>query len=135
MKRTVRAAILTLLFALLASTLSTSAFADPRTEGVAKAAMKKAEGDYLAMNYGTGAARIEKAMKACGQNKCSAATRAALFRDLGTMQFRKGDKDQAARNWAASAQLQAQWPQRTQASSSMTSMDPASAKRQRSPST
>lgn len=102
-----RAAILTLLFALLAATLSTSAFADPRTEGVAKAAMKKAEGDYLAMNYGTGAARIEKAMKACGQNKCSAATRAALFRDLGTMQFRKGDKDQAARNWAAAAQLQA----------------------------
>jgi hypothetical protein len=107
MKRPVRAAILTLLFALLAATLSTSAFADPRTEGVARAAMKKAEGDYLAMNYGTGASRIEKAMKACGQNKCSASTRAALFRDLGTMQYRKGDKDQAARNWAAAAQLQA----------------------------
>lgn len=103
---TVRAAILTLFFALLASTLSTPALADPRTEGAARSAMKKAEGDYLAMNYGTGAARIEKAMKACGQKKCSAATRAALFRDLGTMQFRKGDKDQAARNWAAAAQLQ-----------------------------
>jgi hypothetical protein len=107
MYRPVRAAILTLLFALLAATLSTSAFADPRTEGVARAAMKKAESDYLAMNYGTGAGRIEKAMKACGQKKCGAPTRAALFRDLGTMQYRKGDKDQAARNWAAAVQLQA----------------------------
>jgi hypothetical protein len=107
MKRPVRAALLTLLLALLAATFSTSAFADPRTEGAAKAAMKKAESDYLAMNYGTGAARIEKAMKACGKTKCSAPVRAALFRDLGTMQFRKGDKDQAARNWAAAAQLQA----------------------------
>jgi hypothetical protein len=107
MKRPVRAAILTLLLALLASTVSLPAFADARTEGVAKATLKKAEGDYLAMNYGTGAARIEKAMKACGQKKCSAPVRAALFRDLGTMQFRKGDKDQAARNWAAAVQLQA----------------------------
>jgi hypothetical protein len=103
----VRAAILTLLFALLTCTsFVRPAFADGRTEGVAKAAMKKAESDYLAMNYGTGAGRIEKAMKACGQNKCSAGTRAALFRDLGTMQFRAGDKDQAARNWAAAAKLQ-----------------------------
>ena len=106
MKRAVRAAILTLFFALFAGTVSRSALADGRTEGVAKATLKKAESDYLAMNYGTGATRIEKAMKACGQNKCGAPTRAALFRDLGTMQFRKGDKDQAARNWAAAAQLQ-----------------------------
>ena len=106
MKRTVRAAILTIVFALLTVTMARPALADARTEGVAKAALKKAEGDYLAMNYGTGAARIEKAMKACGQTKCGAPTRAALFRDLGTMQFRKGDKDQAARNWAEAVKLQ-----------------------------
>ena len=102
-----RAAILTLLFALLTcTTLARPAFANGRTEGVAKAAMKKAESDFLAMNYGTGAGRIEKAMKVCGQNRCSATTRAALFRDLGTMQFRAGDKDQAVRNWAEAYKLQ-----------------------------
>ncbi|HEY6463830.1 MAG TPA: hypothetical protein VIY73_26855, partial [Polyangiaceae bacterium] len=100
MKRPVRAALLTLLLALLATTYARPVLANPRTEGAAKAALKKAEGDYLAMNYGTGASRIEKAMKACGTTKCSAQLRASLFRDLGTMQFRKGDKDQAARNWA-----------------------------------
>ncbi|HEY1696607.1 MAG TPA: hypothetical protein VGG39_30810 [Polyangiaceae bacterium] len=101
-----RAALLTLLLALLATTFARPVLASPRTEGAAKAALKKAEGDYLAMNYGTGATRIEKAMKACGTNRCSASIRAALFRDLGTMQFRKGDKDQAGRNWAAAVQLQ-----------------------------
>ena len=106
MKRTVRAAILTIVFALLTVTMARPALADARTERVAKTTLKKAEGDYLAMNYGTGAARIEKAMKACGQTKCGAPTRAALFRDLGTMQFRKGDKDQAARNWAEAVKLQ-----------------------------
>jgi hypothetical protein len=99
-------AVLTALLALLAVTLSRPAFADAKTEGLARASLKKAEHDYGAANFGAGAARIEKAMKACGANKCVAATRASLLCDLGTMQFRKGDTDQAARNWAEALKLQ-----------------------------
>ena len=43
MKRPVRAAILSILLALFTLTVATSALADRRTEGVAKAALKKAE--------------------------------------------------------------------------------------------
>ncbi|MGH7297984.1 MAG: hypothetical protein ACRELB_23800, partial [Polyangiaceae bacterium] len=101
-----RAAILALLFALATSTFARAALADHRTEAIAKATLKKAENDYLSMNYGSGAAHIERAMKACGTTRCSPATRAALFRDLATMQFRKGDKDQAARDWVEAVKLQ-----------------------------
>jgi hypothetical protein len=102
----VRVFIGALLVALGVSLISRPALADPRTEAIAKAALKKAESDYLGMNYGTAATRIEKALKACGTKKCSAATRAALFRDLATMQFRKGEKDQALRNWAEAVKLE-----------------------------
>ena len=97
---------LVLLVALAVTSYAAVAEADPRTEAVAKAALKKVEADFLAQNYGTGAARLEKALKACGAKKCVAATRAALLRDLGTMSFRKGDKDVAAKYFADAVALQ-----------------------------
>jgi hypothetical protein len=101
----VRAAILFVFLVLATTSVARPAFADARTEAVAKDAMKKAESDYLAMNYGSGASKLQKAIKACGANKCAAGTRAALQRDLGAMLFRKGDKDGAKKSWATSGKL------------------------------
>lgn len=93
--------VITIALIILASTSFASvASADPRTEAVAKAALKKAEADFLAQNFGTGAIKLDKALKACGAKKCVPATRAALLRDLGVMAFRKGDKDQANKYFA-----------------------------------
>ena len=103
---TVRSVILALLVALALASTARVASADPRTEAVAKAALKKVESDFLAQNYGTGAARLEKALRACGAKKCVAATRAALLRDLGTMSFRKGDKDLATKYFSDAIALQ-----------------------------
>jgi hypothetical protein len=101
----VRAAIL-LLVALVTLTVSHPAFADARTEAAAKDALKKAETDYLGMNYGSGAGRLQKALRACGTTKCKAGTRAALLRDIGTMLFRKGDKEGANKSWASASKAQ-----------------------------
>jgi hypothetical protein len=79
--------------------LSSPAWADARTEGVAKAALKKAQADFKAMNYGTGATRLQKAVKACGQTKCTPATRAKLLATLGAMQFKKGSQDDAKKSF------------------------------------
>jgi hypothetical protein len=89
-----------LLAAFAVSTYAGVAAADPRTEAIAKAAVRKAEDDFLGQNYGDGYARLDKALKACGAKKCTATTRAGLLRDLGAMAFRKGQKDQAARFFA-----------------------------------
>jgi hypothetical protein len=107
LRGSVRALVATPLAVLCGVLLTGVAAADPRVEAAANVALKKAESDYLAMNYGSAAARIDKALKACGTKKCSAAVRATLLRDLATMQFRKGQKDQAARTWADALQLQA----------------------------
>lgn len=102
----VRITLISLLVATLFLTFAPSAFADARAETAAKAAAKKAQADYLAMNYGTAATRLQKALKTCGTKRCSAATRASLLADLGVMQFRKGNKDDANQSWAAAAKAQ-----------------------------
>src|SRR5579883_3155943 len=66
--------------------------ADARTEAAAVDAIKQASSDYLSMDYATALSRLQKASKACGTSKCTPPTRAALLRDIGTMQFRKGDQ-------------------------------------------
>jgi hypothetical protein len=98
--------LLVVVSALVSTTFTHPALADARTEAAAKDAMKKAENDYLAMNYGSGAAKLQKALRACGANKCAAATRAAIQRDLGAMLFRKGDKEGAKKAWSAAGKLQ-----------------------------
>ncbi|MBV9950023.1 MAG: hypothetical protein JOZ69_24495 [Myxococcales bacterium] len=59
--------------------------ANAHAEHAALQALKKAVGDYLAMSYAAGAARLRKAFHGCAPNRCTAATRAALLRDIGTM--------------------------------------------------
>jgi len=113
MKHAVRAGALPIRLALAAGlALATTTIAPPasaanaRVESAAKRALEKAQNDYLAMNYGTGASKLNKALRACGARSCTSETRAALLRDLGTMQFRRGDKAGAVKSWKQAAKLQ-----------------------------
>jgi hypothetical protein len=87
--------------ALLASVLlARPAYADARAEVTATDALQKSENDFLGMNYPAAIARLNKALHVCGANRCAPPTKAMLLRDLGTMQFRTGDKAGAAKSWA-----------------------------------
>jgi hypothetical protein len=100
MRRPHRALVLVATLA-AASLLSTSVLAvDRRVEAAAKTALKRAADDYLGTDFAAGAARLQRAIRACGTKKCSTETRTLLLRDLGTMQFRAGDMGAAKRAWA-----------------------------------
>ena len=105
MNRPVRAALFVVLVALAGLSFPTLAAADVRSEAGAQDALKKAEGDFLGTNFGAGATRLQKALKACGTVKCTPSTRAALLRDIGVMQFRKGNKVGANKLWASALKL------------------------------
>jgi hypothetical protein len=94
--------------ALVASALicGPAAAADKRAEAIAKDALKKAANDYLATNYDGAVARLQGAIEACGTTHCTPGTRAALLRDLGTMQFRNGDFGAARKTWSEALKLQ-----------------------------
>src|SRR5579884_2521540 len=74
-----------------------AALADQRTEAIAQEAFQKAQDDYAAMNYPAAVAVLKKAVTACGANRCAPVTKATLLRDLGTMEFRAGDKTHASK--------------------------------------
>jgi hypothetical protein len=99
----VRAGPIFIVLILLAFTRPALA-ANPRAEVVALETLSKAEGDFLAMNYASGAARLDKALRACGS--CSLSTQAALLRDIGTMEFRAGDKGFATKAFSEALKLQ-----------------------------
>jgi hypothetical protein len=67
-----------------------------RIEAAAKEAIKRAHADFSAADYETGLARLLKASHACGTIRCSPPTRAALLRDAGVMQLRRGSGGKAA---------------------------------------
>ena len=79
---------------------------DRRAEAAAKDAIKRAANDYLSTDYTAGAARLERAARTCGASRCTAATKATVLRDLGTMQFRNGDVGAAKKTWADAVKLQ-----------------------------
>ncbi|MBK8218109.1 MAG: hypothetical protein IPK71_30645 [Myxococcales bacterium] len=76
------------------------AFADPKTEAGAKALQKKAmEEDYLATEFAKAKEKLEKALAACGADKCAPGVKALLHRDLGVVYvggLNDKDKGQAA---------------------------------------
>jgi len=101
-------------FAFLAVALATAGSlaspahaADRRVEAAAKEALKKAADDYLGTDYAAGASRLQRALRVCGASRCTAATRALVLRDLGTMQFRGGDVGAAKKSWAEAIKLAA----------------------------
>ena len=73
--------------------------ADARAEAAARGALKKIAADYRAKRYAAAGSRLEKALRTCGDDRCAPGTRAALTRDLGTMQFRQGDAAAASRSF------------------------------------
>lgn len=79
---------------------------DAHAEAAGKAALKKAESEYLSMRYAAAAAHLDKAVHACPAGKCSDPTRAALMRDLGTMLFRDNKLAGATKAWTDAAHLQ-----------------------------
>lgn len=80
--------------------LAKPALADARVEAAAQSALKKAATDYRGKHYVAAAARLEKAARSCGDDKCLSETKAELLRDLGTMLFRHGDTDAASKSFA-----------------------------------
>ena len=97
----------TIFIALAAVVLTRPLFAaNPRAEAAALAALTKAETDYLSMNYASGAARLDKALRGCAPANCSAGTQAALLRDIGTMEFRAGDRGFANKAFGEALKLQ-----------------------------
>jgi hypothetical protein len=90
-------ALAAIAFFLLGAIAPRVAFAqDHRIETAAKQAMKRARADFSAADYDGGLARLLKASRACGTIRCSAPTRAALLRDTGVMQLRRGNGGKAA---------------------------------------
>ena len=85
---------------------SPAAALDARTESAAKAALKRAAEKYLATDYAAGTGILRRAARACGPARCSPATKAAVLRDLGVMQFRDGDPASAAKSFADALALQ-----------------------------
>jgi len=83
----------------------TALAANSRAEVAAVEAMSQAETDYLGMNYASGAARLDKALRGCAPANCSTGTQAALLRDIGTMEFRAGDKGFALKAFGEALKL------------------------------
>ncbi len=79
---------------------------DRHAEAAAKDALKKAENDYLSTDYASAVRRLERALQRCGASRCTAGTRAALHRDIGTMQFRSGDFGAEKKSWAEALRIQ-----------------------------
>jgi hypothetical protein len=79
------------------------AFADAKTEAAAKGLQKKAmDEDYLATEFAKAQDKLDKAVAACGADKCSAPLRAQLHRDLGVVQIGgQLDKEKGIGNFVA----------------------------------
>ena len=81
------------------------AFADRRSETAAKDALKRADDDYLQSDFAKALRRLQTAERVCGEASCTAATHAALLRDIGTMQFRLGQADAATSSFRRAKKL------------------------------
>lgn len=79
---------------------------DKRTENAAKDALKKANAEYDTGRYDPAIARLQKALTACGASKCTTTTKATVLRDLGVMQWKKGDKESASVSFVQSLALE-----------------------------
>ena len=83
-----------------------AAAADARAEAVAAAALKAAVSDYRMKDYASGLGRLEKALRACGASRCAPATKAAVLRDLGAMEWLTGDKATATKFFSDAIAMQ-----------------------------
>ncbi|GAC1558976.1 MAG: hypothetical protein NVS3B10_17950 [Polyangiales bacterium] len=104
--RFVRLVSLALVLVLLSTVaIEGVALADRRSETAAKDALKRADDDYLQTDFAKGLRRLQTAERLCGEASCTAATHAALLRDIGTMQFRLGQLDAATSSFRRAKKL------------------------------
>lgn len=81
-------AALSIGFAVALAAVAPPANAQNKVETSAKALQKKAmEEDYLMTEFAKASEKLDKAIAACGADKCSAPVRAQLRRDLGVVQI------------------------------------------------
>src|SRR5262249_50717608 len=86
-----RALALALAAAGAGSVCEGAAFAqDP--DGFAKHALSRARGYYRAGDYDHGADLLEEASNACGADGCSPSLKAAVLRERGAMEFKRGNE-------------------------------------------
>lgn len=78
-----------------------------KVEAGAKALQKKAmDEDYLATEFAKAQEKLEKAVAACGADKCGAPARALIHRDLGVVQIGgQLDKEKGIGNFVAAIKL------------------------------
>ena len=93
------------MIALLGAAPRTAHAQDRRIEASAKEALKHARADFSAADFDGALARLLKAIRACGTIRCSAPTRAALHRDAGVMQLRRGEAAKADASFAEALRL------------------------------
>jgi hypothetical protein len=101
-------AILGIVVAFLAFSLAARpAFAvDRRVELAARDALRRAEQEFAISDYDKAIGRLERALRGCSSSKCGPGLKAQLWRDLGTMQIRKGEKDDAIMSFGSALKLQ-----------------------------
>ena len=68
---------------------------DRATDAAAQAALTNAQSEFASKSFDAAIARLSKALAACGQSRCTPSVKSALLRDIGTMQFRKGNAEDA----------------------------------------
>ena len=93
------------LLALAALACAGVASADRRSETAANEALKRADDDYLQSDFAKALRRLQAAEGVCGEASCTAATHAALLRDIGTMQFRLGQGEAATSSFRRARKL------------------------------
>jgi hypothetical protein len=68
---------------------------DRRTERAARDALARAEQEFNMSDFDVALGLLERALRQCGSTKCTATTKGELWRDLGTIQVKNGEKDDA----------------------------------------
>jgi hypothetical protein len=107
MNRAARKLTLAAAMALVAAGVASTAGAlEPGAEAAAKAALKRASEKYLSTEFASAIGLLTKAARGCAGARCSSATKAAVLRDLGVMQFRNGDKSSAQKSFADALALE-----------------------------
>jgi len=87
-----------------------TAMADSRAEAAARAALANAAKDHAAGDDDGGLLRLVRARKACGSKACSATTRGALARDMGALEFLKGEHAKASAAFAEALDIDPNLP-------------------------
>jgi hypothetical protein len=105
-RRAVEAVVVALFIGAALAVPSGRACAAERSDTVARRALVEAGKYYGGGHLQRALYRLNKALRDCGKARCSADVRAALLRDVGSVQFRRGDLAGATKSWARALKLE-----------------------------